>query len=171
MVGAGTLRAERYGRAIRDPEKRAERESRGLPGDPLTVVISGRLDLPWDAGLFADGGGEVLIFTTSSEEPPETATPVRVVRHEEGLDLPAALGHLRTDLGIRSVLCEGGPKLHADLLECGLVDELFLTLGPRLAGGSGPLITGDLRPGVIDLELRWLLAAGSELFARYGVRR
>lgn len=171
MVGAGTLRAERYGRAIRDPEKRALRERRGLPPDPLTIVVSGRLELPWEAGLFSDGGGEVLIFTASSAEPPETATPVRVVRHEGGVDLGAALAHLRGELGIRSVLCEGGPHLHADLLAAGLVDELFLTFGPRLSGGTGPHLSAGLAAGVIDLELAWLLAAGSELFARYRVAR
>lgn len=171
MVGAGTVRAERYGRAIRDPEKRALRERRGLPPDPLTVVVSGRLELPWDAGLFSDGGGEVLIFTAVAAEPPPTPTPVRVVRHEAGVDLTAAMALLRGELGIRSVLCEGGPRLHADLLAAGLVDELFLTYGPRLSGGAGPHLTNGLAAGVIELELAWLLAAGSELFARYRVKR
>lgn len=171
MVGAGTLRAERYGRAIRDPDKRALREQRGLPPDPLTIVVSGRLDLPWDAGLFSDGGGEVLIFTASSDEPPPTATPVRVVRHEGAVDLGAAMAHLRGELGIRSVLCEGGPRLHADLLAGGLVDELFVTFGPRLSGGAGPSLTNGLAAAVIELELGWLLAADSELFARYRIER
>lgn len=171
MVGAGTLRSERYGRAVRDPAKRAAREARGLPGDPLTVVVSGRLDLPWDAGLFTDGGGEVLIFTSSPEEAPETATPVTVMRHEGRVDVTAAVRYLREELGVRSVLCEGGPILFSELLGAGLVDELFLTMGPKLAGGSGQHITDGLAPGVIDMELRWLLAAGSELFARYGVKR
>lgn len=171
MVGAGTLRAERYGRAVRDPEKRALRESRGLPSDPVTVVVSGRLDLPWDIGLFTDGAGEVLVFTASDQEPPETATPVRVIRHEGRVDLAEAMHHLRAELGIRSVLCEGGPRLHAELIDAGLVDEIFLTFGPRLSGGDGPHITESLAPGVIDLELRWLLAAEHELFARYGIAR
>lgn len=167
MVGAGTLRSERYGRAIRDPEKRALRERRGLPSDPLTVVVSGRLDLPWDAGLFSDGAGEVLILTASDAEPPATATPVRLIRHPGGVDLGAAMRQLRVELGIRSVLCEGGPRLHADLIAAGLVDELFLTYGPRLSGGAGPHLTDGLAAGVIELELASLLAAGSELFARY----
>ncbi len=171
MVGAGTLRAERYGRAIRDPAKRELRARRGLPPDPLTVVVSGRLDLPWDAGLFSDGAGEVLIFTAAAEPPPETATPVRVIRHADGVDLGAAMRHLRGELGIRSVLCEGGPRLHAELIAAGLVDELFLTFGPRLSGGAGPQLTDGLAAAVIELELAWLLAAGSELFARYRFRR
>lgn len=171
MVGAGTLRAERYGRAVRDPGKRALREERGLPADPLTIVVSGRMELPWDIGLFTDGAGEVLILTASEDEPPETATPVRVLRHRGGVDLRAALRHVRGELGIRSVLCEGGPSLHAELLGIGAVDDLFLTFGAKLSGGDGPHITEGLEAGVLDLELRWLLRSGSELFARYGVVR
>ena len=109
MIGAGTMRAERYGRIVSDPELRAWRERVGLAHDPLMVIVSGRLDLPWDAPLFTDGGGRVLIFTASEAEPPETATPVEVVRHEGGVDLAAALRHLREERGVRALLCEGGP--------------------------------------------------------------
>ena len=38
--------------------------------------------------------------------------------------------------GVRSVLCEGGPTLNSHLLAAGLVDELFLSLSPRLVGGT-----------------------------------
>src|ERR1700710_196856 len=65
MIGAGTMRAERYGRVVGDREKRERRERIGLPPDPLMVIVSGRLDLPWDAPLFTEGGGRVLIFTAS----------------------------------------------------------------------------------------------------------
>ncbi len=91
MIGAGTMRAERYGRVVPDPEKRARRERDGLPHDPLAVIVSGRLDIPWDAPLFTDGGGRVLIFTASETEAPETQTPVQVVRHQGDVDLAAAL--------------------------------------------------------------------------------
>ena len=52
MIGAGTMRAERYGRVVGDPAKRQRREREGLPHDPLVVIVSGGLDLPWDAPLF-----------------------------------------------------------------------------------------------------------------------
>lgn len=167
MIGAGTMRAERYGRLVNNQEKRERRERLGLPGDPLMVIVSGRLDLPWDAPLFTDGGGQVLIFTASQTEPPPTATSVQVVHHEGFVDIVAAMRHLRRERGVRALLCEGGPGLHNELEGAGFVDDLFLTIAPKLAGGEAPrIIEGDL-PGIAPLRLAWLLEEDSELFARY----
>jgi riboflavin biosynthesis pyrimidine reductase len=152
---------------VSDPDLRAYRERTGLAHDPLGVIISNRLELPWDAGLFTDGGGRVVIFTASDQEPPQTATPVTVVRHPDGVDLDRALEWLRKERGIRSVLCEGGPTLHGRLREGGLADELFLTIAPKIAGGEGPRVLEGALPDVDVVELAWLLESESELFARY----
>ena len=167
MIGAGTMRAERYGRIVPDPELRAEREQEGLGGDPLAVIVSGRLDLPWDAGLFTDGAGEVLIFTASEADPPETATPVELVRHENHVDPVEAQRYLRQERGIRAVLSEGGPGLHGEMQANELVDDLFLTIAPKLAGGEALRILEGALLEVAELELVWLLEADGELFARY----
>jgi len=170
MIGAGTMRAERYGQMAVKEETRALREGLGLSPRPLMVIVSGRLDLPWDAPLFTAGGGEVLVLTANAEgEPPPTETPVRVVRHEGGVDLEVALAALRQE-GIRALLCEGGPRLHAQLQAAGLVDDLFLTIAPKLAGGGGPRIVEGELPAPLDLDLAWLLESDGELFARYGRR-
>ena len=72
--------------------------------------------------------------------------------------------------GARRVLCEGGPTLNAALFEAGLVDELFLTIAPKLIGGDDPLtIVKGGRFGVIGLELRSLVERDGELFLQ--VRR
>jgi riboflavin-specific deaminase-like protein len=167
MIGAGTMRAERYGRIVSNPDFRAYRERTGLGHDPLAIIISNRLELPWDAGLFTDGGGRVVVFTASDQEPPETATPVSIVRHSEGVELDRALEWLRKERGIRSVLCEGGPTLHGRLREAGLADELFLTIAPKVAGGEGPRVLEGALADVDEVELAWLLESESELFARY----
>jgi riboflavin biosynthesis pyrimidine reductase len=125
MIGAGTMRVERYG---------------GLPEEQPLVLISGRLDLPWDAPLFAEEGERVLVFTSSEAEPPETAAEVEVVRHEDRVDLGEALRWLRRERGVRALLSEGGPRLHAQLWALGLVDELFLTIAPKVTGAEAPRI-------------------------------
>jgi riboflavin-specific deaminase-like protein len=167
MIGAGTMRAERYGRIVSDPQLRAYRERTGLAHDPLAVIVSNRLELPWDAALFTNGGGRVVVFTASDQEPPQTATRVTIVRHPDGVELDRVMEWLRKERGIRSVLCEGGPTLHDRLREGGLADELFLTIAPKVAGGEGPRILEGALPDVDNVELAWLLESESELFARY----
>jgi riboflavin-specific deaminase-like protein len=166
MVGAGTMRVEQYGRLVTKDETRERRESIGLPPEPLMVLVSGRLDLPWEAPLFTEGG-EVLIFTASEAEPPRTASSVEVVRHEGAVDLTEAVRYLRRERGIRALLSEGGPHLHAQMQADGLVDDLFLTIAPKLSGGEAPRITEGSLPRVSELELAWLLEEDGELFARY----
>jgi riboflavin-specific deaminase-like protein len=167
MIGAGTMRAERYGRIVAGREEREGRERLGLPADPLMVIVSGRLDLPWDAPLFTAGGGRVLIFTATEAEPPETETSVEVVRHERFVDLVEAMRYLRREREVRALLCEGGPGLHDELQGAGFVDDLFLTIAPKLTGGDAPrIIEGDL-PGIAELDLEWLLEHEGELFVRY----
>lgn len=173
MIGAGTLRAERYGRIVPDPRMRGHRErDAGLAPDPLAVIVSESLDLPWDAGLFASGFGRVLIVTSSDAGIPETPTSVRVARHEGEVDLTRAMADLRRERGVRALLCEGGPRLHASLFEAGLVDELFITVAPKLGLNAGPGIAENGFAGLPprELNLIWLLADGGELFARYRVR-
>ena len=170
MVGAETMRVERYGRAVGDPAKRQRRERDGLAHDPLVVIVSGRFELPWDAPLFTDGGGRVLIFTCSDEAPPETATPVRVIRHDgDEVDLAAALSYLRRERGVRTLLCEGGARTHAQLIDGALVDEMFVTHAPKLGGGVGPGLVSGLAELERPVRVEWLLTdhATGELFARY----
>ncbi len=85
---------------------------------------------------------------------------------EGRVDLPALLGSLRSE-GVRALLCEGGPILHAALQAAGLVDELFLTIAPKLIGGTAPRILNGELPDPLPLELAWLLEQDGELFARY----
>jgi riboflavin biosynthesis pyrimidine reductase len=115
MIGAGTMRAERYANL----EKR------------LIVVES--------------GGGEWV----------DLAELMRGL-HEEG---------------VRAVMCEGGPTLHGSLQAVGLVDELFLTIAPKLTGSGGApnILEGGLAD-LVPLDLVWLLEHEGELFARYRCR-
>jgi riboflavin biosynthesis pyrimidine reductase len=167
MIGAGTMRAERYGRIIGDSAKRELRERSGLAPDPLVVIVSGSLDLPWDAPLFTAGEGRVLILTASEAEPPETATPLQLQRHEGAVNLTEALKRLGREHGVRALLSEGGPHLHEQLQADGLVNELFLTIAPKLSGGEAPRILEGPLPGIVDFDLAWLLEEDGELFARY----
>src|SRR5436190_22651216 len=68
MAGAGTVRAGRYGRLVRDQGRRERRAARGLEPNPLAVVVSGRLDLPVELPLFQAPEQRVVVVTASDEE-------------------------------------------------------------------------------------------------------
>ncbi|HSS05176.1 MAG TPA: dihydrofolate reductase family protein [Solirubrobacterales bacterium] len=84
-------------------------------------------------------------------------------------DLPALLRSLREE-GVKALLCEGGPTLHGSLQAADLVDDLFLTIAPKLVGGSAPRILEGELAGVAPLQLAWVLEEDGELFARYSRR-
>lgn len=171
IVGAGTMRVERYDRMLPVARLREYREQIGLGADPLTVIVTETMDLPWDAGLFTDGHGEVLLATPSPASPPPTATSVEVLRYPGRVDLGDLLSHLAAKRGARSVVCEGGPTVLGGLVEAGLVDDLFLTVNPVLAGdGERGLVRGSLRSPV-PAKLAWALEAEGELFTRWHLGR
>jgi riboflavin-specific deaminase-like protein len=178
MVGAGTVRSERYGRMIADAGTRRRRRERGLGEEPLACIVSGSLALPADIPLLASPQARVAIVTSSQATLPGAAAHVEYIRakRDGAVDLPAAMAELRSRFSVRTLLCEGGPRLNAHLFAHSLVDELFLSLAPKLAGGdpaSGEalrIIAGRAFPEPIELRLLGLLEDDSYLFARYGVR-
>lgn len=174
MVGAGTVRTERYGRLVRDPKRRERRVARGLAPDPLAVIVSHRLNLSPDLPLLADPHSRVVVITASDAELSGCAAQISYLRPapEDGVDLAAMLTRLREELGVRSVLCEGGPNLNTSLLPAGLIDELFLSIAPTLAGSTGSLSISNRASLAmpIDLDLVWLLESQGHLFARYALR-
>ena len=169
MVGAGTLRAETYGRLVRKPERREARIAAGLDPDPLAVIVSGRLDLPHDLPLLLEPDQRVLVATFSDAELPGPG--IEYLRFNDGVvDIPRLLAILR-GRGVRSVLCEGGPTLNAELLRAGGVDELFHCIAPKLAGepDAPTMVTGVLHQPV-DMKLVSLMENDSHLFARFYLR-
>ena len=172
MVGAGTLRAERYGHLVRDPELRAAREAEGLEPEPIGCVLTRSMDLPWDTSLWTDPASRVALYTCAPRNPPPCRAEVTVHRMAAAeLTVDRVLRSLRADHGVRSVLCEGGPKLNRELLEAGMLDELYLVLEPKLAGGGdGPtIVTGPLLEQPGRLELVTIMEADGSLFLRYRV--
>jgi riboflavin-specific deaminase-like protein len=170
MVGAGTVRAERYGRMTKSDELRAAREQEGLAPDPLAVVVSARLDLHTDLPLLNEPEQRVVIATGSDATLPGLGE--QIVYERIGDDLPMLMARLRQEYGVRSVVCEGGPTLNSYLLAAGLVDELWLTLNPKLAGGAAALtiVAGRELVEPVDLEPLSIAHGGGDLFTRWRVK-
>jgi riboflavin biosynthesis pyrimidine reductase len=171
LVGAGTLRRERY-RAVRlDARRRAWRRENSLPEFPPLVVVSRSLYLDPAQAAFADAPVRPLVVTTAKAVPPPGLTDVAEVLPlgDDEVDPAAALAELRRR-GLDQVLCEGGPRLFGALTNADLVDELCLTVSPQLAGaGPGRIAAGTPGP-THPLRLAHILASDDVLMLRY-VRR
>jgi riboflavin biosynthesis pyrimidine reductase len=170
VAGTRTLRLERYGRIIPDPESRQRRIARGLPPEPLTCVITRSGDLPTDVPLFNEPDAVIEVFSAVDVDLSGCAAQVKLTRLEPGeLTTATVLQRLRTQRGVRLLLCEGGPTLFGSLVHERVVDELFLTISPKLAGGgTAPAITnGPELAQPAELGLEWVLERAGSLFLRY----
>jgi riboflavin-specific deaminase-like protein len=172
LAGTGTLRTERYGRILGKEERRRRRAERGLDAEPLAVVISRSGEVPTDIPLFAEPDARIAVFCPSEIDTSACAAHVDVIRLDVGeLTQTTVLRRLRSAYGVRALLCEGGPTLFGALLQEAVVDELFLTLAPLLAGG-GRAATITAGPELADprsLDLKWLLERNGSLYLRYRV--
>lgn len=169
VVGAGTVRAEDYGPVRAFSSHAARRAAAGQPPAPVLAVVSARLDLDPRARLFAPAPQRPLVLTTR-QAPVERVRALRevadvVAAGEDRVDVPTALDMLAAR-GLTRVLCEGGPSwLHA-VAAAGRLDELCLTLSPKLVGGKAPrLLDGPLEASRLDL--RHVLEEDGFLFLRY----
>jgi riboflavin biosynthesis pyrimidine reductase len=164
LVGARTLRVERYNRIV------AERQGRELLADPQAQVV---------------------ICTPSEATLSGARAEVDYIRATDGsqLDLIGALCELRERFDVEVLLCEGGPHTALQLVRAGLVDELLLTIAPRLTGGdiasspagsrgvhaevgvlpeaALPILSGEPLQPPLGIELLGVHSAGSFLFLRY----
>ena len=140
--------------------------------------MSASLDLEPSLPLLADPETHLVLFTGATAElaPCEAQVEyIRVVDATGRVDLPGALRELERRYDARLVLCEGGPHLGGELLAAGLLDELWLSLGARIAGDdpAGParrIVAGRSFEPPLELDLLAVGSGGSDLFLRYGVR-
>jgi len=174
LVAAGTVRAERYGPARLPDAHVAERLARGQPPVPRIAVVSRSLELDWGGRLFseADPDAPPLVVTCAVAPPDavaraETVAEV-VIAGDEWVDPALALIALG-ERGVAAVLSEGGPLLNAALAAAGALDELCLTVSPRLVGGDAlRMLAGPApRAGGVPMRLWSVCEEEGFLFLRY----
>lgn len=178
MYGAGTLRVENVNPRV-PPEIEKARQAKGLAPQPLRVVVSASGGVPLENRFFQLPGAEPVVFTTSRANEASVQQLKKValvfVVGDQHLDLRQAMLVLTRELGVRTLLVEGGPSLNYSLFKEGLVDEMFVTLAPKVVGGQrtrtiveGPEFSLD---EIAVLELISVYRSESELFLRYRVSK
>jgi riboflavin biosynthesis pyrimidine reductase len=172
VVGAGTVRAERYPALSVDPALAALREDEGLPEPLPLVVVSNSGDVPDSVRPFTDGS--VLLAVPAGARGLDAARaalgPDHVLVHgQDRVDLVSLVAGLHAR-GWTRVHTEGGPALLGSLLAAGVVDELCFTVTPAVVAGGAPRpVSGP--PLDVDLELAVLVEQDATLLGRWTVRR
>jgi riboflavin biosynthesis pyrimidine reductase len=170
VVGAGTVRAEGYSPLSLEGEAAAMRRADGCP-EPLTlVVVSNSGKLPDKVINGASHNTPVIaVIPAASDErrhlQDRLGTAQVIVAGDTKVDLPDAFEQL-SQHSLRRIAAEGGPSLLADLLSARLIDELALTLSPKVVGGLHPRISHgpDL---ALEFTPRLLLEHDGTLMGRW----
>lgn len=158
MVGAGSLRA-----------------TPGLwyPKDKIRIVVTKSARLDFGSRFFSDAPEKAIV--AGSRQTIRQIGQIGLIglieAGEEELDLIELMRELRTDRGIERLLVEGGSELNATLLEADMVDELFLTLAPKIKlGRETPTYAGGdplPRQRIQKYHLVEHHVVGDEVFLRY----
>lgn len=172
VVGAGTIRSERYPPLSVADSLVELRRQHGLPHELPLVAVSKRGDVP--PTLRGSRDGRVLLALPASA--PGLAGARRelgadnvVVCGDDELDVATLVGALH-ERGLDQVLTEGGPHLLGSFLAAGQLDELCFTITPQVVGGEHPRPVGaDGTPADLDVEL--LVEEDGTLMGRWFVRR
>jgi riboflavin-specific deaminase-like protein len=119
---------------------RKRRLKKGLSEFPLRVIASGSGSIDPGANIFKKHFSPVIVLTTARilkskfEKLRAVADDVKIFGERE-IDFRAAFRWLREKWKVKRLLCEGGGELHGALIRAGLVDELHLTICPKIFGG------------------------------------
>jgi riboflavin biosynthesis pyrimidine reductase len=180
LNGAGTLRASGTSSRTGDPLLEAMREARGKPRAAVAAVMSASGDLPLDRAYFTARDFEAIVYlsrrASADRRSAVVATGRPVYDLPVGSEVQAMLRHMRTELDAQLLLAEGGPSVNGQLLELDAVDEIFVTIGPVLVGGSDPrTIVAQSRPPSLPATKRLELLSAhpnpdtSETYLRYRI--
>ncbi len=154
MIGAGSLRGTPN---LWYPERLRR----------FVVTRSGKIDM---GGRFFTDAPEQA-YAVLPENGPDLPGVQCLRFGRDNVDLAAALKHMRDELGILALLVEGGSELNGQLLAAGLVDELFLTVAPKVKLGRNipTYAGGDPLPRhlVQDYRLIEEHQVRDEIFLRY----
>lgn len=173
LVAAGTARAEGYGPAILPDSIRASRVAHGQSPVPAIAVVSRSGALDFASPFFTTASVRPIVVTVADAPPArrEQAAEVAdvILAGESDVDLSRALDELYAR-GARSILAEGGPSFNGQLVGGGHLDELCLTLSPKLVSGDARrILSGDVLEMTSDLQLLTVCEEDDYLFLRFSV--
>lgn len=176
MSGARTVNTSKINLGPGGKKYQHLRLKRGLAEFNLRIIVSGSGSIDPDAEIFKHQFGPIIILTTR----PGATRLGRSILHladvissgESEIDFAGFFQWLRQERGVKRLLCEGGGELNDALFRAGLVDELHLTVCPKIFGGrTAPTIADGIGfetlAAAAKLRLKSARHVGTEMFLTY----
>lgn len=138
LVGAATVRHDHPRLLVRTAELRNQRRHLGLSESPMKVTVTESGSLDRDNSFFTTGTSEKLVYAASSSfdgTRDRLAGVATVVDAGPSVDLADVVADLGAR-GVRSLMVEGGGRIHTQFLTQRLADELHLVVAPFFVGDS-----------------------------------
>ncbi len=153
---------------------RRQRLKHGLAEHPLRIIVSGSGSINSAAKIFKRRFSPIVILTTARiskvnlKKLRAVADEVKICGKTE-INFRSALRWLRAKWNVRRLLCEGGGELHGALIRAHLLDELHLTICPKIFGGRHAPTIADGNgmsnlAGAARFKLHSAQRVGDELF-------
>jgi riboflavin-specific deaminase-like protein len=179
MTGARTADLNAINMGPGPAKYRRLRLKRGLAEFNLRIIVSRSGTVDPDAEVFKHRFSPIIILTTRRA----TAARLKALRAvgaevklcgAKEIDFSRALRWLRAKWGVRRLLCEGGAELNDALFRAGMVNQLHVTVCPRVFGGrTAPTVADGVGAGSLaqatQLELESARRQGEEMFLVYRV--
>ncbi|MBQ9598284.1 MAG: bifunctional diaminohydroxyphosphoribosylaminopyrimidine deaminase/5-amino-6-(5-phosphoribosylamino)uracil reductase RibD [Clostridia bacterium] len=170
LVGSNTVKAD-------NPSLTCRTEN---PSNPIRIICDSHLTVPITSNV-VQTASEVptyIAFTAASEERQREFTNlgvklIKTPRESGHVDLKFLMQKLG-EMGIDSVLIEGGGEIHASALKSGIVQRLMIYTAPKLIGGDGKNAVGAIGVSVMDeavmLKNTKITRLGDDILTEYEVK-
>jgi riboflavin-specific deaminase-like protein len=169
LVGASTVRAEKYGPVRISDAVARRRVDDGRAERPTLVIVSRSLDL--DLGALTEAGQSVVVMTCAASDADRRSRIAEfadvIVVGDDSVDLRRGLGLLH-ERGARVLLCEGGAVLNGELAQAELIDEVCVTIAPVI-GGDPSTRSSVLQHHLVRMQLQHAHTVDGNVFLRWTV--
>ncbi|MCQ1534318.1 2,5-diamino-6-(ribosylamino)-4(3H)-pyrimidinone 5'-phosphate reductase [Methanosarcina sp. KYL-1] len=160
MVGIGTVMADDPSLTVKSPERKAARKAAGKDENPIRIIVDSAARTPLEADIFKKGEGKRIIAVSNSapaEKVKKLEEKALVIKTgDRKVDLSALARKLK-EMGINTLMVEGGATLNWGMLSEGLADEIYTFVGNLIIGGAtSPTFTdgeGFKENEILELEL------------------
>jgi len=141
----------------------------GLSELPLRIIVSGSGSLDSGAPIFKHRSSPIIILVTrriskSNLERLRDVADHVLICGETAIDWNAALSQIRRKWNVRRLLCEGGAAVNDALFQSDVVDEVHLTICPKIVGGrNSPTIADGVGQQHLMNAIRFRLASVNQV--------